>query len=345
MLIAARTDFQMLAPLAHGGNLAAARLCFPHAPEPFIDLSTGINPHPYPVPEIPSDCFFRLPDQASTRRLAAIAAQSYGAPSEDYVVPAPGTQILLPQVAMLVAPGRAAILGPTYAEHLRAATLAGHQANEVADVDQLRSADLAVIVNPNNPDGRIIPKTELLDIARDLRQRDGILVIDEAFADVVSLDMSLTGDLDCGNVVVLRSFGKFFGLAGLRLGFALAAPHLATRLDALLGPWAVSGPAVFIGAKALADTAWKSQMTEHLADAARRLDRVLADSDLEILGGTSLYRLTHSSGAQELFRHLGHAGILVRRFAEQPTWLRWGLPQNEAEWERLNVALGEAGTA
>ena len=114
------------APLVHGGDLDAARRLFPDAPEPFIDLSTGINPYPYPVPEIPSDRFFRLPDQTNIGQLAAIAAQSYGAPSEDYVVPAPGTQILLPQVAMLVAPGRAAILGPTYAEHLRAATLAGH---------------------------------------------------------------------------------------------------------------------------------------------------------------------------------------------------------------------------
>jgi cobalamin biosynthetic protein CobC len=339
MLIAARTDLQMLAPLPHGGNLGAARQCFPHAPEPFIDLSTGINPYPYPVPEIPPDRFFRLPDQASVGRLAAIAAQAYGAPSKDCVVPAPGTQILLPQVAMLVAPGRAAILGPTYAEHLRAAKLAGHQANEVAEVEQLRSADLAIVVNPNNPDGRIVPRAELLDIARDLRQRDGILVIDEAFADVVSSDVSLAGDLDCRNVVVLRSFGKFFGLAGLRLGFALTAPHLATRLDALLGPWAVSGPAVFIGEMALADTCWKSRMLAHLADAARRLDSVLAGCDLEIVGGTSLYRLTQSSGAQELFGHLGHAGILVRRFAEHPTWLRWGLPDSEAGWQRLSTAL------
>jgi len=345
MLIAARTDFQTLAPLAHGGNLAAARAMFPNAIEPFIDLSTGINPYPYPAPEIPSDCFFRLPDQASTGRLAAIAAQSYGARSEDYVVPAPGTQILLPQVAMLVAPGRAAILGPTYAEHLRAASLAGHSAKEVSDVDQLRSADLAVIVNPNNPDGRIVPKAELLDLARDLRQRDGILVIDEAFADVVDSDISLAGDLDCGNVVVLRSFGKFFGLAGLRLGFALAEPHLATRLNALLGPWAVSGPAVFVGAKALADTAWKNRMLEHLADAARRLDGILAGSDLEIPGGTSLYRLTRSSGAQQLFNHLGHAGILVRRFAEYPTWLRWGLPDGEVAWQRLSAVLASSPKA
>jgi cobalamin biosynthetic protein CobC len=338
-MLIARTDFQTLAPLAHGGNLAAARQCFPHAPEPFIDLSTGINPYPYPVPEIPSDHFFRLPDEANVRRLAATAAQAYGAPSEGYVVPAPGTQILLPQVAMLVAPGHAAILGPTYAEHRRAATLAGHRANEVLDIDQLRSADLAVIVNPNNPDGRIVPKAELLDIARELRQRGGILVIDEAFADVMPSDMSLAGDLDCGNIVVLRSFGKFFGLAGLRLGFALAAPHLAARLDAVLGPWAVSGPAAFIGEKALADASWKSRMIAHLTDAARRLDRLLADAELEIVGGTSLYRLTRSAGAQELFGHLGHAGILVRRFAEHPTWLRWGLPDGKVAWQRLSAAL------
>jgi cobalamin biosynthesis protein CobC len=339
MLIAARTVPQPLAPLAHGGNLAAARQMFPNAIEPFIDLSTGINPYPYPVPEVPSDRFFRLPDQASVRGLAAIAAQSYGAPSKDYVVPAPGTQILLPLVAMLVAPGRAAILGPTYAEHLRAAMLAGHRANEVSGIDQLGSADLAVVVNPNNPDGRIVPKTELLDIARDLRQRDGILVIDEAFADVASSDISLAGHLDCGNIVLLRSFGRFFGLAGLRLGFALTTPHLARRLDALLGPWAVSGPTVFICEKALVDASWKSRTIARLADAARHLDRVLADSELEIVGGTSLYRLTRSSNVQELFDHLGRAGILVRRFAEHSARLRWGLPESEVDWQRLSAAL------
>src|SRR6202022_2355868 len=316
MLIAARPDLQTLAPLAHGGNLAAARAMFPNATEPFIDLSTGINPYPYPMPEIPSDCFFRLPDAAGVGRLAAIAAQSYGAPSRDYVVPAPGTQILLPQVAMLVAPGRAAILGPTYAEHLRAATLAGHRANEVSDVDQLRAAELAVIVNPNNPDGRIIPKPELLDIARDLRQRDGILVIDEAFADVADPDISLAGNLDCGNIVLLRSFGKFFGLAGLRLGFALAAPHLTARLAAWFGPWAVAGPAIAIGEVALSDTAWAQATRRLLARDAQRLDETLSTAGLQILGGTSLFRLVRTPAAARLFHHLGDAGIWVRRFIE-----------------------------
>lgn len=339
MLIAAHTDLQPLAPLAHGGNLAAARQMFPSAPEPFIDLSTGINPYSYPLSQIPPDCFSRLPDQAAVRRLAAIAARSYGAPSEDHVVPAPGTQILLPQVATFVAPGRATILGPTYAEHVRAAALAGHHANEVRDVDQLRSADLAIIVNPNNPDGCIVPKAEILDIARDLRRHDGILVVDEAFADVAPSSVSLVGDVDCGNIIVLRSFGKFFGLAGLRLGFAIAAPNLANRLDQMLGPWAVSGPAILIGEKALADAPWKSQMLVRLEKAAQRLDLLLANSGLEIVGGTALYRLTQSSRAQELFNHLGRAGILVRSFVKEPTSLRWGLPPTEAAWQRLNAVL------
>jgi len=138
---------------------------------------------------------------------------------------------------------------------------------------------------------------------------------------------------------VLRSFGKFYGLAGLRLSFALAAPNLVERLDAMLGPWAVAGPALFIGEKALADEAWKLQTLARLTEAAARLDEVLKNTGLEVVGGTSLYRLTQSSDAEQLFARLGRAGTLVRRFSEEPTWLRWGLPRSENEWRRLADAL------
>jgi cobalamin biosynthesis protein CobC len=327
-----------LEPLAHGGDIAAARKMFPGASEPFIDLSTGINPHPYPLPALPPEIFARLPDRAGIRRLAAVAAKAYGAPSPGHVVPAPGTQILLPQVAALVKPGKAAILRTTYAEHERAATLAGHEVTEVSDVNALRGADLALVVNPNNPDGRTIGRQELLSIAAELHRRSSILVIDEAFADVAT-DISLAGETDRQNIVVLRSFGKFYGLAGLRLGFAIASPHLANRLDAMLGPWAVSGPAVAIGEKALADGAWKQQALERLSSDAKRLDELLIKTGLEIAGGTALYRLTRSQNASELFNRLGRAGILVRRFTEGPTWLRWGLPADEDAWRRLQDAL------
>jgi cobalamin biosynthetic protein CobC len=336
--IATPSSAPSLEPLAHGGELAAARRMFPGAPEPFIDLSTGINPHPYPLPALPIEIFARLPDRASIRQLAAVAAQAYGARSLDHVAPAPGTQILLPHVAALAAPGHAAILRTTYAEHARAATLAGHRVAEVSDVEQLRQTDLAIVVNPNNPDGRIIDKAILLSIAHDLRQRGGILVVDESFADVVP-EASLAGDLERGNIVVLRSFGKFYGLAGLRLGFALAAPRLINRIDAMLGPWAVAGPAIEIGRTALTDNEWRQQTLNRLATDAKRLDSLLTGAGLTIIGGTSLYRLTQSPDADDLFKRLGRAGILVRRFAEEPNWLRWGLPGDANAWQRLTDAL------
>ncbi len=312
---------------------------FPDAPEPFIDLSTGINPHPYPVPELSSALFERLPDRAQVQRLAAVAAQCYGAPSAGHVLPAPGTQSLLPQVAMLAPSGRAAILRTTYAEHQRAASLAGHSVTQVSSADELGRADLAIVVNPNNPDGRLVERAGLLSIADAMRSHGGILIVDESFADVAPPGASLAGDIGRGNMVVLRSFGKFYGLAGLRLGFALAAPSLVERLDAMLGPWAVAGPALSIGEKALADGAWKLQTLARLSEAAARLDEMLTNSNLEVVGGTSLYRLTRSSDAGQLFAHLGRAGILVRRFSEEPTWLRWGLPRDENEWRRLSAAL------
>src|SRR5215813_13252169 len=229
---------------AHGGDLAAARRLFPDAPQPFIDLSTRINPHSYPLPSLAAAVFAQLPESAAQTRLCEIAARTYGALTAAQVVCAPGTQILLPLLAALVPPGRAGILGPTYSEHARAAALAGHAVMDVRDINELRAVDLAVVVNPNNPDGCIITKERLLALSHALSARGGVLAVDEAFMDVGPPGASLAGEIDRGNIIVLRSFGKFFGLPGLRLGFALAAPDLAAKLDAALGPWAVSGPAI-----------------------------------------------------------------------------------------------------
>jgi len=327
-------------PLLHGGDLSAARRLFPAAPEPFIDLSTGINPNPYPLPRLPAELFARLPDPTALAGLAAVAATAYGAPSAAHVVAAPGTQILLPIVAALVRPGRAAILAPTYAEHARAAAFAGHSVGEVRDIGALAEATtLAIIGNPNNPDGRLFAKDDLMALAKELRRRGGMLVVDEAFMDVGPPRASLAGEVSVGNIVVLRSFGKFFGLAGLRLGFALAAPALAARLASALGPWAVSAPALAVGAKALADRAWIEKTRRRLTKAAARLDALLAGAGLDIVGGTALFRLTHTRAASALFHHLGRAGIVVRAFPDHATWLRFGLPAREQEWRRLEIAM------
>jgi cobalamin biosynthetic protein CobC len=326
-------------PLLHGGDLSAARLKFPDAPEPFLDLSTGINPVPYPVPSLADEVFARLPDVAAMAGLAAAAATFYGAPSPAHVVAAPGTQLLLPLVSGLVRPGRAVVLSPTYNEHARCAALAGHRVTETRDITALGEADLAIVTCPNNPDGRIVERDVLLALATKLRSRGGLLVVDQAFMDVGPSIASLGGEA-LRNIIVLRSFGKFFGLAGLRLGFALLDPQLALRLSTLLGPWPVSGPALAIGTKALADTPWIEQTRHHLAQAAERLDAVLRRTRLEVIGGTSLFRLVHTPAAAALFRHLGQAGILVRIFPDNPGWLRFGLPADETSWRRLEISLG-----
>lgn len=280
----------------------------------------------------------RLPEPTALDRLAEIAAQAYGAALAAQMAAAPGTQILLPLVFALVPRGRAAVLGPTYAEHLRVAKLVGHETREVSTVDDLAGADLAVVVNPNNPDGRIVTRDVLLAVADEQRRRGGLLVVDEAFVDATPA-LSLGPEIGRGGIVVLRSFGKFHGLAGLRLGFALAAPDLVERLRATLGPWAVSGPALVAGAAALADGAWANAMRDTLASEAARLDRMLTDARLEIIGGTSLFRLARTPDAEALFDHLGRAGILVRRYAEHPHWLRFGLPFDVPAWTRLRAAL------
>lgn len=332
-------------PLVHGGGIATARRLFAHAPEPFIDLSTGINPYSYPLPQLPAELFARLPDPEALATLASIAGQYYCVPSVEHVVPAPGTQILLPLVAALVDPDRAAVVAPTYREHARAAALAGHRVSEVANLEAAREARLVIVTNPNNPDGRLIQRNELIALAQRLHARGGLLVVDEAFMDVGPSDASLAGEVGRNAVVVLRSFGKFFGLAGVRLGFALAPPYLAARLATKLGPWAVSGPALAIGAVALADRAWIEQARQHVIGAAGRLKKMLSKAGLEIIGGTALFLLVRTSTASELFQHLGRAGILVRCFAEHPSWLRFGLPPTEHAWLRLETAMAAyAGT-
>jgi cobalamin biosynthetic protein CobC len=328
-----------LAPLAHGGNLDAARKLFPGATEPFLDLSTGINPNPYPLGELPAEAYAGLPQPDALAKLAAIAAQAYGAPSPEHVVIAPGSQILVAQTVFLLTPGRASVLAPTYAEHGRVAQLAGHNVVEVAEPGQLAESRIAIVVNPNNPDGRVVGKDELLALADRLQRRGGLLLVDEAFMEAGPPEASLCEYVEHGNIVVLRSFGKFYGLPGLRLSFALAPPTVVSRIAAALGPWPVSGAALAVGARALADTEWQAKMRKTLAEAALRLDTELAKSGLDIVGGTSLFRLARSRDAAQLFQSLGEAGILVRRFAEHPSWLRFGLPGAADEWQRLAEAL------
>jgi cobalamin biosynthetic protein CobC len=318
----------------HGGQLGAARHLVPDAPEPWIDLSTGVNPHPYPLPEIAPEAWTRLPDPSALARLEAAAATRYRARPPAHVVAAPGSQTIIQALARLLPARRVGVLGATYPGHARAWSA------EVVRVDRIEDfagCDVAVVVNPNNPDGLIVESAALSALARSMAPR--VLIVDEAFADFDAADESLAPDLTERGALVLRSFGKTYGLAGLRLGFAIAPPDLAGPLRAALGPWAVSGPAIEVGLRALPDEAWFEAMRDRVKAEAERLDRLLMATGWTVIGGTSLFRLASRADAAERFAALLGAGILTRPFADAPDRLRFGLPADEAGWERLARAL------
>lgn len=328
------------APIAHGGAIDEARLRYPLAPEPWIDLSTGINPIPYPLPALPPEIWTRLPLRCEELALKRAAARRYGAACPESIAAAPGTQALIQILPRLVARSRVAILGPTYAEHAIAWKREGHHVCEVRTLAEAQTADVAVAVNPNNPTGRLIPPEELAQAALALAARGGLLIVDEAFMDVMEPSASIVPRLPPATVV-LRSFGKTYGLAGLRLGFAVAERTISRRLCSLLGPWAVSGPALAIGVKALADDVWLYEVHARLAADSQRLDTLLMRSGCEILGGTLLFRLAAHPSAKALLEALARNGILARHFPAEPLWLRFGIPANEAAWGRLEAALLE----
>jgi len=318
----------------HGGDLATARALFPEAPQPWVDLSTGINPIPYPLPALPLSLWTRLPGADDEAALIAAARAAYRVPSHADIVAAPGTQILIELLPRLAPAGPVAVLGSTYAEHGHAWRKAGYAVSET--VTPAEAAATIVVVNPNNPDGRVLSQAKLASLAALCVARGGLLVVDEAFADFTP-EASIVPALPDGTIV-LRSFGKTYGLAGLRLGFAIGAPGPVAKLKAALGPWSVAGPALHVGALALSDAAWLAETGSARARDAARLDALLAPHG-RIIGGTTLFRLLETPGVAALFAHLGRHGIYVRRFQNAPDRLRFGLPGDEAEWSRLRAAL------
>jgi cobalamin biosynthetic protein CobC len=323
---------------AHGGDLDEARRRFPDAPEPWIDLSTGINPIAYRLPPLAPDIWARLPQPGDLKRLEETAAIAYGVVSGAEIVAAPGTQALIQSLPRLFPAKRVGILQTTYAEHAATWRVSGAAIESVSELGMLANFDACVLVNPNNPDGRLIAPADLREVAQHFAGTGRLLVIDEAFMDVVP-HQSFAPHLPERGVVVLRSFGKIFGLAGLRLGFAITGPELAGALRRGLGPWPLSGPAIRIGAEALEDKHWLTRATERLSRDAARLDDLLKRGGFTIRGGTILFRLAAHADAAGSFERLGAAGILVRRFDERPDQLRFGLPGSAGAWKRLSQAL------
>ncbi|OWV77949.1 threonine-phosphate decarboxylase [Rhizobium sp. R634] len=342
----------MSAPIAHGGGVTAAAAAFGGAPEDWLDLSTGINPCPVALPEIPARVWHRLPDRHVFDEARRAAGDYYGC-REILPLPVPGTQSviqLLPR--LLVTDGRAAVtddkvavtddkvavVAPTYGEYARAFASSGLAVDAVGDIAAIGEEHrLAVVVNPNNPDGRAWPAERLIALHEKMKSQRGLLVVDEAFGDAYPALSLAPHAQELPHLVIFRSFGKFFGLAGLRLGFVIARGDILQRFEEWLGPWAVSGPALSLAASLLRQDV--SAIRGRIEERSAGLQAVLAASGLRIAGGAALFTLVAAPRAGEIYTHLCRHHILVRKFDYAPDWLRFGLTPDPAADRRLGEAL------
>ena len=331
--------------MMHGGDLSAAVAKYGGTREEWLDMSSGINQRSYPFngPQAIAD-IGALPNQSDLVDCLSAARAAYRVPDEVSVVASPGTQSLIQAMPVLLGTNQSClILGPTYSEHQRAMARAGV---DVAMVEELPKeflpGDCLLVVNPNNPNGRKLEPDELVAIAAKLQKQRGLLIVDEAFADLTP-EISIVDRLaDMPNVVVLRSFGKFFGMGGIRLGFLVGHEVHMSKIRDMLGPWAVSTPALRIGSQALRDIEWQEAQRQNLAHFAKALDDVLKKRGLYVAGGTHLFRLVLKENARDLHEKLAKQKIWTRVFNYNADYMRFGVPIDQDMLDRLDDALEKA---
>lgn len=310
----------------HGGGLEAARRHY-GAGGDWLDLSTGINPQPWPGAAALCLDWSRLPEPEALSALESAAAAYFGV-SPGNICAVPGTEIGLRLVGQLI-DGAASHVVPAYRTH--GEMIPGSVA---IGLECLASAqDTLIVANPNNPDGRVVPPADLL------APRKGWLLVDEAFADC-DPSISVAGSVsEARKLVVFRSVGKFFGLAGVRLGFVLGPGRILDSLRHTLGAWPLSAAALAIGTAAYRDSTWVAATRHGLRKQATALDAMLVRRGHRAIGACPLFRLIEVDDAADLFERLARRAILTRPFAEQPRWLRIGLPPDAAGLARLGEAL------
>ena len=308
------------APRDHGGGLDAAVDRYGGSRADWLDLSTGINPVPYPIGKIECETWTALPDRSAFERLNQAARAFWTIPEGAEIVAAPGASALIASMPHLFSGRSVTIPKPTYNEHAAAFRAQGYSITDTR-------ADLRVLVHPNNPDGRLWSIKDL----------DGPTVLDESFCDIWP-EHSFTSHAGRTDLVLLKSFGKFWGLAGMRLGFAITSPELAGKIRNEIGPWAVSGPALEIGTRALQDTVWADTTRARLAEDADRLDALVTKSGARIVGGTTLFRLYDVGDATAWQDKLATGHVWSRVFPYSDRWLRLGLPAPD-RWNQLESAL------
>ncbi|SFD06704.1 threonine-phosphate decarboxylase CobD [Tropicimonas isoalkanivorans] len=314
-------------PRDHGGGIDSAAGRWGGTRADWLDLSTGINPQPYPMPPLPADAWTALPDSRAERALVEAARAFWEVPEGLDILPCPGASAAIARLPALGTLGRVWIPQPTYNEHAASFGAAGWSVSAEADP----APDASVLVHPNNPDGRLW--------TGDALPSSGLLVIDESFCDVCPERTLISVATERPGTLILKSFGKFWGLAGVRLGFVIAAPDLIAPLRDMIGPWAVSGPALTIGTEALRDVTWAEATRARLERDATRLDALLERAGARTVGGTPLFRLYDTADARAMQDRLAAARIWTRIFPYSDRWLRLGLPGGEPDWQRLEAVL------
>jgi len=325
----------------HGGNIDSAMAEFGGDPADWIDLSTGINRQPYPIPDLPPEAWTVLPTHAAMQALLTSVCRHYQTTAP--VLAVAGAQAAIQMVPWLAPQGRrklARVLAPTYNEHAATLRAAGWQVEDVLHLADLAGADLAVVVNPNNPDGQMHGRADLLGLLPHV----GRLLVDESFGDITP-DLSMLPHAGIDKLLILRSFGKFWGLGGARLGFVFGPDADIKLMSAMAGPWPVSGAALLIGQTAYMDMDWAIRTRTRLHCEIPRIDAFAQSTGWQIAGGTALFRLYHTPDAVAAHVQLARAHIWSRIFPWHPNWLRLGLPGTELEWTRLAAALHPATSA
>lgn len=329
--------------LKHGGRILTAVEKY-HIPEnDWLDLSTGLNPNGWPVPQVPAQIWQSLPEDNDG--LQTVANQYYGC---EYCLPVAGSQAAIQMLPTLRTASKIGIISPTYAEHEYNWKQAGHDVIQITadDVEKhVEQLDVLVVINPNNPTGKIIAVQQLLEWHQQLSMKGGWLIVDEAFMDVTPEKSLVPSGIKPG-LIILCSMGKFFGIAGIRCGFVIADKALLKRLSSKLGPWTVTGPTRYIAKQALSDKAWQLKEIQDLNDSSERLHRVLSHYGLIPTGGTGLFQWLEHPKAKEIYEACAKQGMLIRLFEKQAVnnrvtmpSLRFGLPANEKQWDKLNNVL------
>ncbi|WP_224405446.1 aminotransferase class I/II-fold pyridoxal phosphate-dependent enzyme [Afifella sp. IM 167] len=322
--------------MRHGGDPAAGAALYGISRSDWLDLSTGINPRAWPWRErVRPEAIDleRLPAAGETNALIAAARRAYRLGEDAQILPVAGSELAIRQLPGIVDP--VAFMDSSYSSYSAAY---GDSLRRVKELSDVTAEESLVIVNPNNPDGRLLSQQAIAGFAAERPERT--VVVDEAYCDALpprSSVLPLAGA--ASNLLVLRSFGKFYGLPGLRLGFVIGAAGPIRELKRRLGDWPVSQAAIAIGAAALADGAWRQETRGWLAGQAGMLRAVLKRQGVAFRGNCPLFTLVRHPGATVLHRRLAQKGVWTRRFEERPDSLRIGLPPDEAALARFEAAL------